>query len=74
MAAQEQTQGDRPRAAAYLARQVRRSISSSWKIGDVTEPLRRLEDDLRSGAWARKYSRFLDREACDFGYHLLVTG
>ena len=61
------------RPSAYLDPDVRRSISSFWKIGDVTEPLQRLEDDLRSGAWEHQYSRFLKREAFDFGYHLVVT-
>jgi hypothetical protein len=59
--------------AAYLDPKVRRSISSFWKIGDVTEPLRRLKDDLQSGEWERKYSRFLEQKSCDFGYHLLVA-
>jgi hypothetical protein len=35
--------------------------------------LRRLEDDLRSGEWERKYARFLKQDAFDFGYHLVVT-
>jgi SAM-dependent methyltransferase len=61
------------RPAAYLDPKVRRSMSSFWRIGDVTEPLRRLKDDLQSGEWERRYSRFLDRDSCDFGYHLLVT-
>lgn len=61
------------RPAAYLDPKVRRSISSFWKIGDVTEPLRRLEDDLRSGASERKYAHLRHLEACDFGYHLLVA-
>lgn len=61
------------RPAAYLDPNVRRSMSSFSKISDVTEPLRRLEDDLRSGEWERKYSRFLDMESCDFGYHLVVA-
>ena len=61
------------RPAAYLDPKVRRSMSSFWKIGDVTEPLERLKDDLQSGEWERKYSRFLDQESCDFGYHLVVT-
>ena len=61
------------RPAAYLDPTVRRSMSSFWKIGDVTEPLRRLKDDLESGEWQRKYSRFLDQDAFDFGYHLVVT-
>lgn len=61
------------RPAAYLDPDVRRSISSFWKIGDITEPLQRLEADLRSGAWERRYSLLLERESCDFGYHLVVT-
>ncbi len=61
------------RPAAYLDPKVRRSMSSFWKIGDVTEPLRRLEADLRSGEWERKYARFLGQDSCDFGYRLLVT-
>ena len=61
------------RPAAYLDPKVRRSMSSFWKIGDVTEPLQRLQDDLHSGEWERKYSRFLAQESCDFGYHLVVT-
>jgi SAM-dependent methyltransferase len=61
------------RPAAYLDPKVRRSMSSFWKIGDVTEPLRRLEHDLHSGEWERRYSHLLIKEACDFGYHLLVT-
>ena len=61
------------RPAAYLDPKVRRSMSSFWKIADVTEPLRRLEGDLRSGEWERKYSHLLDQESCDFGYHLVVT-
>lgn len=61
------------RPAAYLDPDVRRSISSFWKIGDITEPLQRLENDLRSGAWERRYARILHRESLDFGYHLVVT-
>ncbi len=61
------------RPAAYLDPEVRRSISSFWKIGDITEPLQRLEDDLGSGAWERRYSRILHKESLDFGYRLVVT-
>jgi len=61
------------RPAAYLDPKVRRSMSPFWRIGDVTEPLRRLEDDLQTGEWERRYSHLLDLESCDFGYHLLVT-
>ena len=61
------------RPAAYLDPEVRRSISSFWKIGDIAEPLQRLKEDLQSGAWERRYSRFLRKESFDFGYHLVVT-
>jgi len=61
------------RPAAYLDANVRRSISCFSMIGDVTGPLGRLEDDIRSGEWERKYSQFLERDSCDFGYHLVVT-
>lgn len=62
------------RPKAYLDPKVRSAISPFWKIGDITEPLRRLESDLKSGEWERKYSKFLDKEECDFGYRLLVAG
>ncbi|MDQ2089945.1 class I SAM-dependent methyltransferase [Marimonas arenosa] len=61
------------RPAAYLDENVRRGMSSFSKIADVGAGLQRLDQDIRSGAWARKYARFLDRESCDFGYHLVVT-
>ena len=61
------------RPAAYLDPDVRRSISSFWKIGDITGPLQRLENDLRTGTWERRYARFLQKESSDFGYHLVVT-
>jgi hypothetical protein len=61
------------RPAAYLDPKVRRSMSPFWKLGDVTGPLRRLEDDLRSGEWQRRYSHLLDQDSCDWGYRLVVT-
>jgi hypothetical protein len=61
------------RPAAYLDPKVRRSMSSFWKIGDPSEALQRLQEDLQSGEWERKYARLLDQVSCDFGYHLVVT-
>jgi SAM-dependent methyltransferase len=61
------------RPAAYLDPQVRRSMSPFWKLGDVTGPLRRLEDDLQTGEWQRRHSHLLDQDACDWGYRLVVT-
>lgn len=59
--------------AAYLDPNVRRSISVFSQIGDTGEPLKRLEADIESGQWARKYSKVLNQQSCDFGYHLVVT-
>lgn len=61
------------RPEAYLDPEVRRSISSFAKIGDQTEALAQLEADIESGAWARKYARFLEMDACDFGYRVVVA-
>lgn len=61
------------RPAAYLDPDVRRSMSVFSMLGDLTEPLARLKDDIQSGDWKRKYSWYLDQEAVDFGYHLVVT-
>lgn len=61
------------RPAAYLDPRIRAAISSFWALGDVSEALARLEADLDSGAWARRYPDLLDRDECDFGYRLVVT-
>jgi SAM-dependent methyltransferase len=61
------------RPAAYLDPRIRAAISSFWALGDVSEALRRLEVDLASGAWARRYSDLLDLDERDFGYRLVVT-
>jgi SAM-dependent methyltransferase len=61
------------RPAAYLDPRVRAAMSSFWKVGDVSEALRRLEADLKNGVWRERYSGLLDRGAGDFGYRLVVT-
>ena len=61
------------RPAAYLDPGVRAGMSSFARLGDVSGALRQLEADLASGAWARRYAHLLAREACDFGYHLVVA-
>ncbi len=61
------------RPEAYLDPRVRAAMSSFWKIGDITEGLARLEADLASGAWARRWPDLYDREALDCGYHLVVA-
>jgi SAM-dependent methyltransferase len=61
------------RPAAYLDPQVRAAISSFWKIGDVSEGLGRLDEDLNSGVWAERYSGLLALDEYDCGYRLVVT-
>ena len=61
------------RPYAYLDPKVRASISSFWAIGDVTEELARLKDDLDSGAWARRYSHLEAMDEIDLGYRLVVS-
>jgi len=61
------------RPAAYLDPRIRAAISSFWTVGDVSQALRRLESDLDSGAWARRYAELLDLDECDCGYRLVMT-
>jgi SAM-dependent methyltransferase len=61
------------RPAAYLDPRIRAAMSSFWALGDVSDALHRLERDLDSGAWARRYAHLLVRDECDCGYRLVVT-
>ena len=61
------------RPAAYLDPRIRSAISSFHALGDVSEPLGRLERDLASGAWGRHHSGLLNMDECDCGYRLVVT-
>lgn len=61
------------RPAAYLDSRVRAAISSFWAIGDVAPALAQLDADLASGTWARRHAALLGRDACDFGYRLVVA-
>ena len=62
------------RPHAYLDGRIRAAISSFWKIGDISEGLQRLDDDLTSGAWAERYGTLLECDEWDFGYRLVVSG
>jgi SAM-dependent methyltransferase len=61
------------RPAAYLDPRIRAAMSSFWAVGDVSQALRRLESDLDSGAWARRYAHLIDLQDCDCGYRLVVA-
>ena len=61
------------RSDAYLAAQVRANISTFSKLADTASGLRRLEDDLSSGAWFQRYGHLADKDTLDLGYRLVVA-
>ena len=61
----------RPRA--YLDPLVRGSISTFSKIGSIDANLARLESDIESGTWERRYSSLQDLTAIDLGYRLMIA-
>ena len=61
------------RPAAYLDERVRAAMSSFWKLDNVSEGLRKLEADLKSGAWEQRHAGLLDLDELDCGYRLVET-
>ena len=61
------------RPAAYLDPRIRAAMSSFWALDNVSEGLRKLADDLDTGAWAQRYSELLNLDACDVGDRLVTT-
>jgi len=61
------------RPQAYLDDQVRGSMSTFSKIGNVSDGVKRLRDDLKSGIWSLKNDHLLKREKLDLGYRILVV-
>ena len=61
------------RPEAYLDRRITAAMSSFWAIGDVADALGRLDEDLRSGAWAAHYGQLMALGALDCGYRLVTT-
>lgn len=62
------------RPAAYLDDRVRAAMSSFWALGDVSPGLARLEADLESGEWDRRYAHLRDLDELDCGYRLVTAG
>jgi len=64
------------RPDAYLDPVVRAGISTLAKRTpeELAPGLARLEDDLRTGAWAERHGDLLERDELDLGYRLLVSG
>ena len=61
------------RPEAYLDQRMRSGSSSFWTIADVERGLQRLEQDLATGEWARRYGDLLTLSSYDAGYRLVVT-
>lgn len=59
------------RPNAYLTSTVRQSMSPFAKLKNLAEGLRRLEEDLASGAWATKNRTILPLSSLDVGYRII---
>jgi len=59
------------RPSAYLSAEIRGGISSFAACRDLS-PLQRLEDDLATGEWQRRYGDLLEKDELDIGYRLVV--
>jgi len=63
------------RPQAYLDPVVRAGISTMAKRSpeELAPGLARLEEDLRTGAWAERHADLLERDELELGYRLLVA-
>lgn len=61
------------RPAAYLDPRIRTGMSSFHALGDISQQLDRLANDLQSGAWEARYGALMASDAYDAGYRLIVT-
>ena len=48
-------------------------MSSFWAVGDVSEAMAQLAQDLESGEWARRYGAMMADDDYDLGYRLVVA-
>jgi SAM-dependent methyltransferase len=64
------------RPAAYLDERVRAAMSGFAVLSpeELARGLRRLESDLRSGAWAARNGWLLGQDAADLSYRVVVAG
>ena len=64
------------RPERYLDPTVRASISGLALLPpvDIEPGMRRLADDLETGAWHERYRHLLDLDEFDAGYRIVVAG
>jgi len=61
------------RPEKYLDPGVRAAISFFSQLGDISEPLARLERDLADGTWVRRNGHLLEASEMDYGYRLVIA-
>ncbi|MCU0890610.1 MAG: class I SAM-dependent methyltransferase [Sandarakinorhabdus sp.] len=61
------------RPEAYLDARIRSGSSSFWGLPGLEAGMSQLADDLRSGAWERRYGELRRRETYDAGYRLVIA-
>ncbi len=61
------------RPSAYLDPRITAAMSSIWTVGNVSEGVSKLKNDLESGAWEHRYSDLLSLYEYDVGYRLVTT-
>jgi SAM-dependent methyltransferase len=61
------------RPSAYLDPRIRSGSSAFWALGNVEPGLARLQRDLETGEWERRYAELLPLEAYDAGYRLVLA-
>lgn len=61
------------RPEAYLSSKVRQAMSPFSKVTNLSEGLQKLEDDLASGAWAKKNQAIMGLSSFDAGYRLITA-
>lgn len=61
------------RPESYLNPQIRSAISTFSRINNIESGLKKLSQDLETGAWHKRYCGLLDLPSHDFGYRLVVA-
>ncbi|OFE13450.1 hypothetical protein PHACT_10135 [Pseudohongiella acticola] len=62
------------RPEMYLIPAARQAISTFSRVGDIRSGLSRLNTDIESGKWHKKYQSLLGKTSLDCGYRLVVHG
>lgn len=61
------------RPSAYLNPKIRSGSSAFWAIRNVEVGLNRLQQDIETGKWERRYVELLALDAYDAGYRIVVA-